>query len=72
MYSISGGREPGVGGIPARAVYRKSLRSGSPNGVCPVGAAVARVKGTRHACGVNEWAAFAVKSGGTANPFVLL
>ncbi len=40
--------------------------------VFPVGVAVARVKGLRHACGVNKWAAHAVKSGGTANPFVLL
>lgn len=40
--------------------------------VFPVGVAVARVKGLRHVCGVNKWAAYAVKSGGTANPFVLL
>lgn len=32
MCLISGGREPGIGEIPVLAGYRKSLRSGSPNG----------------------------------------
>ena len=63
----------------SRGLVKSRCRMGTENHsgvaartVFPVGVAVARVKGLRHACGVDKWAAYAVKSGGTANPFVLL
>lgn len=52
MYSISGGRELGEGGIPVLVGVQKITPEWQSERLCPVGAVVARVKGKRHACGV--------------------